>query len=189
MKVYEYKDYNHYVEAQERTNKEKLDWVYVSKKIIQKIADDKKTADNILCHGTRNGAEQKYFQEFFKDAYIIGTEISSTAHMFPMTIQHDVTIEKPEWIGKFDIIYSNAFDHSINPEKTISVWANQLNTTGRLYLEYSETQSIGNDADPLDATTKEVEDLIMKNLEIVGKITKGVNHHGVIFVCKRKKND
>ncbi len=189
MKIYKYRDYDHYKESQERTNREKLTWVYASKKIIQEIAKDKKHADNILCHGTRNGTEQKYFQELFQDAFVIGTEISSTAHMFPMTIQHDFTIEKEDWIGKFDIIYSNSFDHSIDPEKTIRVWANQLNKTGRLYLEYSEKQSIGNDADPLDATAKEVEDLIKDNLEIVGKITHGVKHNGVIFICERKHND
>lgn len=189
MKIYKYRDYNHYLESQERTNREKLNWVYVSKKIIQNIAKDKGTAENILCHGTRNGTEQQYFKDLFPNAFVIGTEISSTAHMFPMTIQHDFTIEKEDWIGKFDIIYSNSFDHSIDPEKTIEVWANQLNKRGRLYLEYSEKQSIGNDADPLDATAKEIEELIKKRLNIVGLMTDGVKHRGVIFICERNNDD
>ena len=189
MKIYNYQNYNHYVESQERTNKQKLNWVYVNKKTIENIAIDKKEANNILCHGTRNGAEQQYFQNLFPNAYIIGTEISSTAHMFPMTIQHDFTKEKKEWIGKFDIVYSNSFDHSIDPFETIRVWANQLNDGGKLYLEYSESQSIGNDADPLDATANEIQSLIKERLEIVGKITDEVRNKGVIFICERKKND
>lgn len=189
MRVFQYKNYEHYVESQNRTNKEKLNWVYASNSVIEQIAFDKQTADNILCHGTRNGTEQKYFQSFFLDAFVIGTEISSTANEFPLTVQHDFTLPKEEWINKFDIIYSNSFDHSIDPEKTISVWANQLNETGRLYLEYAEKQSIGNDADPLDATAKEVETLLVNNLNVIGKITKGVKHHGVVFICERKSND
>jgi hypothetical protein len=189
MRIFKYRDYDHYLEAQERTNKEKLNWVYVSKNIIDQISKDKKTANNILCHGTRNGAEQKYFKELFPNAYVIGTEISSTAKDFPMTIQHDFTKVKEEWIGKFDIIYSNSFDHSIDPKETINVWANQLSDEGRLYLEYSEKQSIGNDADPLDATAAEIENIIKEKLNVIGKITNGVKHSGVIFICERKNND
>ena len=189
MRVFQYKDYDHYVKSQDRTNREKLDWVYASKNTIEQISNDKKSADNILCHGTRNGTEQKYFKSFFPNAFVLGTEISSTAHEFPMTVQHDFTMQKEEWIGKFDIIYSNSFDHSIDPEKTIRVWSEQLSKTGRMYLEYAEKQSIGNDADPLDATAKEVETMLENNLSIVGKITNGVKHHGIVFICERKDND
>jgi hypothetical protein len=187
MRVYQYKDYDHYVMVQDKTNREKLNWVYASKNIIEQIAADKQFAENILCHGTRNGAEQKYFKSIFPDAFVIGTEISSTATEFPMTIQHDFTMQKEEWVGKFDIIYSNSFDHSIDPEKTISVWADQLCETGRIYLEYAEKQSIGNDADPLDATAKEVETMLLNKLDIIGKITKGVKHHGIVYICERKQ--
>ena len=189
MKVFKYRDYNHYLESQEKTNKAKLNWVYVKKDIIEAICKDKVKAENILCHGTRNGAEQQYFKSFFQSAYVIGTEISSTAKNFPMTVQHDFSIEKEEWIGKFDIVYSNSFDHTIDPNKTIEVWSNQLNSKGRLYLEYAALQSIGNDADPLDASEEEIENLLKEKLNIVGKITNGVKHGGVIFICERKNND
>jgi hypothetical protein len=119
----------------------------------------------------------------------VGTEISDTATQFPMTVQHDFTIPKEEWLGKFDIVYSNSFDHTINPEKTINTWANQLSPTGTLYLEYSEEQSEGSYGDPLDATAKEIEVMILKHFNIVGKITKGIQRNGVIFICERKNND
>ena len=186
MHVYKYKNYDEYVAAQTRTNKQKLDWVYVRRDVIEQISRDKQTADNIICHGTRSGAEQKYFKEFFPNAsYIIGTEISSTALSFPMTVQHDFTIQKPEWVKRFDIVYSNSFDHTMDPEKTMSVWAEQLNDTGKLYLEYAESQSIGNDADPLHATNAEIQQLISRYLDVTGIITNNVKHGGVVFVCER----
>lgn len=188
MQIYKYKDYDHYKESQTRTNKEKLNWVYAREIVIQHICDNKKTADNIICHGTRNGAEQKYFKKFFPKAYVIGTEISDTASNFPMTIQHDFMVEKKEWIKKFDIVYSNAFDHSIDPENTLIVWKNQLTDNGRMYLEYAESQSICNDADPLDASQREIKELIEKYFVIVGEIRDSVKHGGVVFICE-VKND
>ena len=185
MQIHQYKNYDEYVEIQTRTNKEKLDWVYAKKDVIEQICNHKKIANNIICHGTRNGAEQNYFKEFFPDAYIIGTEISSTASEFPMTIQHDFTMQKSEWIEKFDVIYSNSFDHTIDPEKTITTWAEQLSNTGILYLEYADSQSIGNDADPLNATNEEIIELIERHMKIVGTITKGVKHGGTVFICER----
>lgn len=188
MKIFKYKDYDHYKEAQTRTNKAKLDWIYARESVIKVICKDKATASNIICHGTRNGAEQQYFKKHFPNAYIIGTEISDTAEKFPMTVQHDFTHEKEEWIAKFDIVYSNAFDHSIDPEKTITTWKNQLTETGRLYLEYAESQSICNDADPLDATKEEIKNLIKKHLSIVGEIIQDVKHGGVVFICEKHKS-
>jgi len=189
MRIYEYKDYNEYVEAQTKTNRNKLSWVYWKPASLEGVSNHKKTADNILCHGTRNGAELKFFKKRFPNAYVVGTEISDTATQFHMTVQHDFTLPKEEWLGKFDIVYSNSFDHSIDPEKTIDTWKNQLSPTGTLYLEYSEEQSEGSYADPLDATAKEIEELISTQLDVVGKITKGIKRSGVIFICERKQDD
>lgn len=188
MKIYNYKNYEHYKESQTRTNKAKLAWVYAREIVIEQICKDKKIAHNILCHGTRNGAEQKFFQKFFPAAYILGTEISDTANNFPMTVQHDFTIENSEWIGKFDIVYSNAFDHSIDPEQTLITWKNQLVPTGRLYLEYAETQSICDEADPLDASKREIYELLLKHMKVVGEITDSVKHGGVVFICELKND-
>lgn len=185
MKVYEYEDYDEYVKWQTLTNKEKLSWVYVREDIIKAIAKNKGPADNVLCHGTRSGAEQKYFKRCYPDAYIVGTEISDTAEDYPMTVQHDFTHPKTEWIGKFDIVYSNSFDHTIDPVKTLETWRNQLAPEGRLYLEYAEQQSTGDKRDPLDATAKEVEELLLDSgLVIIGNITEGVKHAGVVFICE-----
>ena len=191
MKIYKYKDYDEYVDWQIKTNKEKKGWVYVKSGTIDQIVKDRIFAATILCHGTRAAGEQSYFLKHFPNAKIIGTEISDNATEYPMTIQHDFNVQKPEWINKFDIVYSNAIDHSIDPKATLITWRNQLNETGRLYLEYSEMQSIpgGNRNDPLDATNEEIENLLLEiDLNIVGKITKSVQKKGTVFICE-KKND
>jgi len=156
MKIWKYENYDEYVAAQTKYNKQKLDWVYVKERSIDSIVKDKGEAKSVLCHGTRNGAEQRFFKSKYPDAFVLGTEISETASKFEMTVQHDFTKVNEEWIGKFDIVYSNSFDHSIEPETTIRTWKNQLTETGKLYIEYSEAQAVCEEADPLYATNKEV---------------------------------
>jgi hypothetical protein len=185
MKIYKYKNYEEYVEAQTFANKLYINYAYVKESTIKKIFEDKKTAENILCHGTKNAAEQKYFKKYFPDAYVIGTEISETATYFPMTVQHDFTFPKKEWIGKFDIVYSNAFDHSIDPEKTIQTWRDQLSPTGKLYLEFVEIRNVTGYIDALSATEGEIAELIWKYFKIE-KVIEKVTHWGVLFVCVKK---
>ena len=79
MKVFKYHNYDHYVKAQTEGNKRKIDNVYVDSKVVNAIAKLKGEANTILCHGTRNGAEQKMFLECYPDAEVLGTEISDTA--------------------------------------------------------------------------------------------------------------
>jgi len=155
-RIYEYKDYTEYVEWQTKTNKKKINWVFARKSVIDQLSKLKPDAKNIICHGTRNGAEQKYFLENFPKAYIIGTEISDTATSFDMTVQHDFMEQRQEWIEKFDIVYSNSFDHTIQPKETLAVWKQQLNKNGHLFLEYSEEQSVCIPQDPLDAELSEI---------------------------------
>tara|TARA_R110000851_G_scaffold40866_1_gene102726 strand:+ start:60 stop:626 length:567 start_codon:yes stop_codon:yes gene_type:complete len=188
MKIHKYTDYDEYVAIQTLTNKAKESWTYASARIIDKISADKGLdAKAILCHGTRSAGEQKFFRLNYPNAYIMGTEISDSATKYPMTIQHDFMEPLDEFVGRFDIIYSNSFDHSIRPAETLQVWMSQLGKGGTLYLEYAEMQSIGNDADPLDATAKEIEDMITGGgFKITGKITEGVKHAGVIFKCENQ---
>ena len=186
MKIYQYKDYDEYVEIQTAANKIKEGWVFARKSTIRQICDNQREASNVLCHGTRNGAEQKMFLQQFPKSYVIGTEISDTAAKYPMTVQHDFSKPKEEWIGKFDIVYSNAFDHSICPEETIKVWGDQLNEHGRIYLEYAEECSICIPADPLEATLKEVENMITScGFKIEKRFSKDITQRGTVLVFRR----
>lgn len=189
MKIYEYKDYDDYVNTQTKINKSKLrrGFSYVKEDTIRHIVADHPNAQSVICHGTRRGNEQLFFKSLlqFGGAEVIGTEISDTAPQFPMTVQHDFTMEKSEWVGKFDIVYSNSFDHSIDPEATLVTWKNQLSPTGKMYLEYSERDSICDPADPLDATAAEIEGLFpAAGLKLINTITDNVRAAGVVFICE-----
>ena len=187
MEVYKYEDYDDYIRWQKKINKSKKGWIYVKEKTIENISKECPFASQILCHGTRAGAEQKYFLKYLPNAEIIGTEIGDNALEYKMTIQHDFNKQLPEFINRFDIVYSNSFDHSINPKETLKVWGNQLNNNGKLFLEFNERDSVKNYApDPVYATNKEIEKLlIQENLNIIKKLTKDNMSGGVVFVCKK----
>jgi len=162
MKLFKYDDYDHYVKAQTDANKKKLDKVWVDNIVINAIAGLKGEANTILCHGTRNGAEQKMFLKCYPDAEVLGTEISDTADSFPFTTQWDFTHSKVEWEGYWDIVYSNALDHSMSPEETITTWRNQLSENGRLYIDYchQETHNKSRLSDPLAVFKNEMVPLL-----------------------------
>lgn len=186
MEIYKYKDYDDYIKIQKETTAKKSNWVYAHVETMQQISEYKGlTVNSILCHGTRAAGEQKYFKKYYPTAEIIGTEIADTALDYPMTIQWDFNEPKPEWIGKFDLIYSNSIDHSITPAETIGVWKKQLKLGGTLCLEYAERQSrINNDQDPLHATNAEIIKLITDNGMVVNhEIRHGVKHNGIVFCC------
>ena len=118
MKVYKFKNYDEYVASQKEANEEKQHMSFVQLKTIKKIFDVYgPNAKNILCHGTRRGAEQKYFKHVYPNAEIIGSEIGISD--WPMTVQHDFAVPKKEWVGYFDIVYSNSFDHSFDPANSL----------------------------------------------------------------------
>ena len=191
MKIHDYKNYDEYVEWQIRTNKSKKGWVYAKESTIQQISKDIPLATTIICHGTRAGAEQKFFKKYFPHAEVLGTEISDNATEYPMTVEHDFNFQKEEWVGKYDIVYSNSIDHSIDPEATLKTWSDQLSPAGRMYIEYAKRQSIpgGNVNDPLDATNEEIEQILKDiGMTIVSKITKDVKHGGLVFVCEKGKD-
>jgi len=185
MRVYKYNSYDHYVEEQTKGNKEKLNWVYVKETSIKRIKSYKDAASNIICHGTRNGAEQAFFKKYYHEAYVIGTEISDTASSFPMTVEWDFANQKDEWVGKFDIVYSNAFDHSFDPIKTLNTWKDQLSDNGVLVIEYSQRQSIMSAMDPVEATNEEFIDMLSKTGMKVTNRWPGKAHGHEIFAIEK----
>jgi len=138
LSVYKYSSYKEYVEEQTKANKQKIDWQFSGHKQIKWIKKQINSASNIICHGTRSGGEQKVFQKLYPNAYIIGTEISDTATQFEMTVCHDFSLQRDDWIERFDILYSNAFDHSYDPNRTIVTWKNQLTEEGRMFIHWGK---------------------------------------------------
>ena len=88
-----------------------------------------------------------------------------------MTVQHDFNQAKKEWINKFDIIYSNSIDHAFNIAKTITVWSNQLNKNGKLFIEKS-TDLNYRAWDPIEISDREIKELFVKlKLKMVNKFS------------------
>lgn len=142
--LHKYKDYDEYVAVQTIGNKEKIDLTWVVEQNIEFLShyllEKLKIVEAGICHGTRRGQEQKWFSGKLK-ASIFGTEISDTATEFPNTIQWDFHEVKPEWLGKFDFIYSNSFDHSYDPEKCLNAWMSCLKEGGLCIIEHSSLHS------------------------------------------------
>jgi len=158
LKIYKYQDYEDYVNSQTEANVRKIKWISVSKDVIKFICIENINAKTILCHGTRNGTEQKYFKEFLPNAEVIGTEISHTANNFSMTIQHDFQEPKQEWTQKFDIVYSNSFDHAFDPVKCLNTWKDQISENGFLYIDYEflSRDNKSRKSDPLEISENEI---------------------------------
>ena len=197
MKLHKYDSEEQYREIQIEANKRKLDWVWVKRSSIQRIVqfmvdnvweteiNDTEPSEyaalkKVLCHGTRNAKEQKLFREFIAKMYdmiVIGTEISPTADQFSDTIQWDFHDQKPDWIGNFDIVYSNALDHSHSPKECVQTWLDQLNEDGLLFVEWSKDNLKSNAINPFSGTPEEWEAMFPVVDKISGEGT-------VIFVMK-----
>lgn len=176
MKVWEYKNYDEYVDAQVMGNLAKYkSHSYVDTNIIGGIVNymisNKLKPTFGLCHGSRRGLEQEYFVNWFKsqniEVSVLGTEISPTAAEFKDTIQWDFNEAKDEWINGVDFIYSNSFDHSFNPSKTIDVWMSCLRDDGMCFVEWSDDCLKNRPMDPVAGTLEEWESLFNKKYKVV----------------------
>ena len=190
-KIYNY-TYDEYIKAQKDLTDFKYGRiVYVRKETIGEIYKHfaKDNILSILCHGTRSGEEQAHFKSYF-NCYVMGSELSERAKDTADTTIWDFNKVNDEWVGKFDLVYSNAFDHCITPSETIVVWRDQLKPDGRLLIEWSDSQNGKGvtDGDPLNATEKEVtawaeENGMFLETEIMKKKCK---HAGTVLVYRRK---
>lgn len=133
-------DYEQYRQIQIEGNKYKVHKVWVIEeniafvsRLVRRLVGNPRFG---LCHGTRRGLEQAWFRKYL-DCEVLGTEISDTANEFPDTVQWDFHEVKPEWINAVDFIYSNAFDHSYDPEKCLNAWMSCLKPGGLCILEHS----------------------------------------------------
>tara|TARA_R100000329_G_scaffold127546_1_gene106233 strand:- start:183 stop:746 length:564 start_codon:yes stop_codon:yes gene_type:complete len=184
-RIYPFESYEEYVRIQTEINREKLGWVYAKPRVIKCIVDEVKFVGTVLCHGSRNGAEIKMFAAHWPHAEVLGTEISDTATQFSRTVQWDMQKQKKEWIGKWDVVYSNSFDHCIYPDVALQTWKDQLSTEGSLFLEYSEQQSVYQASDPLDATLAEVKQMLSDaGFSRVEKMNIDCQAGGVLLRCR-----
>ena len=138
-------DYEEYCRIQVGGNKNKIERVWVIEESIVFLANYIESVIGSvrfgICHGTRRGKEQEWFRKYL-GCEVIGTEISDTAEQFPHTIRWDFHDTKPEWIDAADFIYSNAFDHSYDPEKCMNAWMSCVKRGGLCILEHSSEHEV-----------------------------------------------
>lgn len=92
------------------------------------------TPINVMCHGAYYGWEVDNMKAQFPHASVIGTDLDP--HHADV-VCHDFRIAVPEWIGRYDIIYSNSLDHADNPNTCLAVWLNQLSANGVMYIQWN----------------------------------------------------
>jgi len=147
VKIYKYKNYDEYKETQIYFNKKKIEHVWADEKTLEKISNF--LIENIntsiikgICHGSRNGFEQNFFNQKKDKFYVIGTDISDTAKNYKNSITHDFHEEKKEWLNNFDFVYSNSLDQSFDPRKALVAWLNQLKKDGFIIIEHTDQHGV-----------------------------------------------
>ena len=173
MKIHKYKDYDEYRRTQIKANIQKLNHSWVVRDHIQFLASylqEKVSPLRFgLCHGTRRGLEQSWFREFL-GIEVIGTEISPTAKQFPHTIEWDFHDVKDEWVGAVDFIYSNALDHSYDPQKCLASWMQCVRPGGVCLIEWSKNHIESSSMDPFGATLDEYRQMISCDFQLLDEI-------------------
>ena len=155
VKIHQYKSYDEYKETQIHYNKQKIDKIWADKdtlKIISNFLKENIQSNNIkgICHGSRNGFEQKCFREEILNSEVIGTDISETALNFENSVVHDFHEEKNEWLNNFDFVYSNSLDQSYDPKKALNAWLKQIKKDRYIIIEHSDQHAVraSNKMDP-----------------------------------------
>ena len=147
VKIYKYKSYEEYKKTQIYYNKKKIDKVWADEKTLKMISDFLKSNINLekiegLCHGSRNGFEQKFFNNQIPNSKVLGTDISDTALNYENSIVHDFHVEKKDWINEFDFIYTNSLDQSYDPKKALNVWLKQIRKERFIIIEHSDQHGV-----------------------------------------------
>lgn len=115
---------------------------------------------NGICHGVRTGNEVRELRDYLHSE-VIGTDISNTG--FADVVLWDFNDMNPDWIGKFDFVYSNSFDHSYAPGFTISVWQKQLRPGGKLFIHWGYENYQVNKPNCVGGNKRDMTDLFVEN--------------------------
>ena len=147
--------YAEYRDTQVKYNKRKLDNVWADEVTLSRIVDDLRSnglGATGICHGARNGFEVTWLREHL-GGDVVGTDISETASEFPYMHVWDFHEDNPDWLGKFDFVYTNSLDQAMEPARALNAWAQQITPRGRIYIEHTMAHSarFANAMDPFGA--------------------------------------
>jgi hypothetical protein len=141
FRLHHYGSYDEYVRFQVRANAKKADQVWARRSVIEAAARFVAKLNGGptfgLCHGTRSGAEQAWFEQCLPGCQVLGTELAPAADRIPRTIRWDFHEAKSEWLGAADFVYSNALDHAADPKRALDTWVSCLKPGGVCIVEHS----------------------------------------------------
>jgi hypothetical protein len=142
--LHKYDSYEQYKRVQIFHNKRKINNIWADEFTLNRVSNlvlhgSKESLINGLCHGARNGFEQNFINSIDKRFRVIGTDISDNATFFENSVQWDFHDINPEWIGKFDFIYTNSLDQSWKPKEALEIWLDQLKEAGMLIIELTKS--------------------------------------------------
>ena len=146
--LHSYSSYEEYRNTQILHNERKLGQIWADETTLARVANivlsHAPAQKEILglCHGTRNGFEQRYFNNQQK-LNAIGTDISPTANQFHNSVQFDFHDVNVEWVNRFDFVYSNSLDQSWQPKTALTTWFNQVRQDGLVILEHTKSHGPG----------------------------------------------
>ena len=199
VKIHKYKNYEEYKETQIHYNKLKLDKVWADKdtlKLVSNFLKENIQSSNLrgICHGSRNGFEQKCVKEEIVNSEVIGTDISETAKNFENSFIHDFHEEKKEWLDNFDFVYSNSLDQSYDPKKALSTWLKQIKKERYIILEHSDQHAVrsSNKMDPFGVEASFFPYLLTEwfghqlSIKIIKSIKRNKNNAPVLFFILKK---
>ena len=186
MKIYsEYKNYQDYVDIQTETNKIKIGVTWVMPQEIESLCEyivrevqlnNSSTNNHVMCHGARNGIEVEYFKKNLNDNWIVeGNDISETASDYGL-YQWDMQDYNKDWKRKFNIQYTNSFDHVYEPRRTIKSFLGQCAVGGSVYIQW--TDNLNNKplpSDPLSISLEELEAMSKDYAQQVNILDTGMN--------------
>ena len=151
MELYPHSNYEWYVGVQQRLTGKKTRYGTKSLSFV-----DKPMAENInnlihsyvpeiklmVCHGCRSGEEVHFFQELNPNAEVFGTDIYRKAYHYDRNyfLWMDFDHVPCDWLGRFDVVYSNCIDHSRNPLNTLLAWRSELKNDGICFVDFYYTK-------------------------------------------------
>lgn len=98
-----------------------------------------------ICHGVRCGAEMEAIRSHLVVPEVVGTDVQPRPDLqrTGLSIVHwDFTQPNPEWVGRFDLLWSNSLDHSPDPRAAVQVWMEQLRKDGRMFLQWDRNHTM-----------------------------------------------
>lgn len=200
-----FKNYEDYIKSQISAGTEKKNAVWVKVSTIDKIvAEENRPIESVICHGVRSGRENTKFAEHA--THVVGTEISAESIEFnrnlgryknSTVVEWDFNKQNPEWVNKFDLVYSNSLDHAYDPLETLNVWIDQLKDDGTLVIDFAFFSDGGSDLyrsasnwDPYQDTPYSLEEYIPNvfSMKLVYSfyVGGGKGHHSKVMGFKHE---